>query len=339
MADRTAQETARANMVDSQVRPNLVHDTRVIEAMRALPREAFAPAGAFAYADADIDLGAGPVPALAAGHRQAGAAGAGDQSAHVLVVGAGSGYTAALLAACGAQVVALEEETRLDTGALAALPRRSTRSLENSPRAGRLRGPYDAILIEGAVPAIPETFAAQLTPGGRLVTIMADHDEPAGLGRGVVAEATGNGFAVVKCSTARRGFCPASAMRRNSPCESCRSVLARAAAVRRCGRRRFGAARMPPRPRRRPSLTQALAEAYDNNATLQEQRASLRATDETVPTAFPAGGRPSRFTETAGQVTGNETELETGVNPDRYPGHQQGHNVREPHGIARAGRR
>src|ERR1700721_2492400 len=59
-------------------------------------------------------------------------------------------------------------------------------------------GPYEAILIEGAVPAIPEIFAAQLTPGGRLVTILADHDEPAGLGRGVVAEATGNGFAMVK---------------------------------------------------------------------------------------------------------------------------------------------
>jgi outer membrane protein len=63
------------------------------------------------------------------------------------------------------------------------------------------------------------------------------------------------------------------------------------------------------------TLTQALAEAYENNATLQEQRASLRATDETVPTAL-SGWRPTvTISETAGQVTGNETELETGLNP------------------------
>ena len=56
------------------------------------------------------------------------------------------------------------------------------------------------------------------------------------------------------------------------------------------------------------TLTQALVEAYNNNATLQEQRASLRATDEDVPTAL-SGWRPTvAFTELAGRVTGNETE-------------------------------
>jgi protein-L-isoaspartate(D-aspartate) O-methyltransferase len=198
MADRTAQDTARANMVDSQVRPNLVHDTRVIEAMRALPREAFAPSGAFAYADADLDLGQGRYllsPLVTARLAQLVLE---TSPAHVLVVGAGSGYAAALLAACGAQVVALEEETRLDTGALARLAPKVEAVTGKLAAGWPSSGPYDAILIEGAVPSIPETFAAQLTPGGRLVTIMADHDEPAGLGRGVVASATGNGFAAVK---------------------------------------------------------------------------------------------------------------------------------------------
>ena len=56
------------------------------------------------------------------------------------------------------------------------------------------------------------------------------------------------------------------------------------------------------------TLTQALVEAYNNNATLQEQRASLRATDEDVPTAL-SGWRPTvAFTKLAGRVTGNETE-------------------------------
>jgi protein-L-isoaspartate(D-aspartate) O-methyltransferase len=198
MADQTAHEIAREKMVDSQVRPSLAHDSRVISAMRALPREAFAPLGAFAYADADVDLGQGRYmlsPLVTARLAQLVMA---TNPAHVLVVGAGSGYTAALLEACGAQVVALEEEARLDTGALARVAPKVEAVTGKLAAGWPAAGPYDAILIEGAVPAIPQIFAAQLTKAGRLVTILADHDEPAGLGRGVVAEASGNGFAMVK---------------------------------------------------------------------------------------------------------------------------------------------
>ena len=198
MADQTAHDTARENMVDSQVRPNLVHDRRVIEAMRTLPREAFAPSGAVAYADTDLDLGQGRYllsPLVTARLAQLVMA---TNPAHVLVVGAGSGYAAALLAVCGAQVVALEEDARLETGALARFAPK-VEAVSGKLAAGwPSSGPYDAILIEGAVPAIPAVFAAQLAQAGRLVTILADHDEPAGLGRGVVAEATSNGFAAVK---------------------------------------------------------------------------------------------------------------------------------------------
>jgi protein-L-isoaspartate(D-aspartate) O-methyltransferase len=198
MANQTAHDIAREKMVDSQVRPNLVHDSRIIGAMRVLPREAFAPSGAFAYADTDVDLGQGRYllsPMVTARLAQLVMA---TNPAHVLVVGAGSGYAAALLEACGAQVVALEEETRLDTGARARFAPKVEAVTGKLAAGWPATGPYDAILIEGAVPAISEIFAAQLTQGGRLVTILADRDEPAGLGRGVVAEATGNGFAVVK---------------------------------------------------------------------------------------------------------------------------------------------
>src|ERR1700722_14244513 len=109
----------RANMVDCQIRPNHVTDHRIIGAMRALPREAFAPAGSLAYADADIDLGGGRYllsPMVTARLAQLALA---DSPKHVLVIGAGSGYLAAVLAQAGAAVVALEEEARLDTGALA----------------------------------------------------------------------------------------------------------------------------------------------------------------------------------------------------------------------------
>ena len=58
--------------------------------------------------------------------------------------------------------------------------------------------------------------------------------------------------------------------------------------------------RVPARAQAPSTLTQALVQAYNNNATLQEQRASLRATDETVPTAFPVGARPSYLPKRAG---------------------------------------
>jgi len=181
-------------MVDCQVRPNHVSDVRVSGAMRALPREAFAPAGANAYADADISLGQGRYlfnPSLTARLAQAALAG---NPAHALVLGSGSGYLAALLGAAGVAVVALEEEARLDTGALAGYGRNV------EPVSGPLvagwpaGGPYDVIVIEGAVPAIPVILAAQLTPAGRVVAVLADGGQD-GIGRAVLAEPAGGGYA------------------------------------------------------------------------------------------------------------------------------------------------
>jgi protein-L-isoaspartate(D-aspartate) O-methyltransferase len=198
MANQTPASIARENMVDSQVRPNQVNDSRVIDAMRALPREAFAPAGSLAYADADIDLGGGRFllcPMVTARLAQLVLA---NSPKHVLVVGAGSGYLAAILAQAGAEVVALEEEARLDTGALAQYAR-GVEAVRGKLRAGwPAGGPYDMILIEGAVPAIPDRLIAQLAPAGRVVTILADGAEPAGLGRAVVAEPVRGAFTVAK---------------------------------------------------------------------------------------------------------------------------------------------
>ncbi len=198
MAEPAAQGIARNNMVDGQVRPNQVSDPRVIAAMRALPREAFAPAGAVAYADTDIDLGQGRFlasPLVTARLAQLVLA---RNPAEVLVVGAGSGYLAAVLSAGGARVVALEEDARLQSGALAQYAP-DVEAVCGPLAAGYpAGGPYDVIVIEGAVPEIPENFAAQLNASGRIVTILADGDEPAGLGRAVVAEAGGKGFVPVR---------------------------------------------------------------------------------------------------------------------------------------------
>jgi protein-L-isoaspartate(D-aspartate) O-methyltransferase len=196
-SDRNA-ALARAKMVDSQVRPNQVNDRRVIEAMRALPRENFVPAGVLAYTDADIPLGHGrfmAAPMLIARLVQLVLA---NNPKTVLVIGAGSGYAAALLSACGAAVVALEEDDRLPGPALAA----------HAPSVQAVRGrladgwpgaaPYDVIFIEGAVAKIPASLAAQLAPGGRVVTVLADGPVPPGLGRAVIAEPAGGSFATAK---------------------------------------------------------------------------------------------------------------------------------------------
>ncbi len=194
---------ARACMVDSQVRPNQVNDSRVVEAMRTLPRQAFAPAGALAYSDADLALGHGRyllAPMLIGRLAQLVMA---DNPAHVLVIGAGAGYGAAVLAACGAQVVALEEDEAMASGvttsdALAthapAVQQATGPLLKGWPPAG----PYDVIFIEGAVIEIPAILAAQLAPVGRIVTILADDAGDGALGRAVLAEPSQGGFAKVR---------------------------------------------------------------------------------------------------------------------------------------------
>jgi len=195
MQDPTTAGLARENMVNAQVRPNQVNDRRVIAAMRALPREAFAPPGALAYSDADIDLGGGRyllAPMLTARLAQLVLA---NNPEHVLVVAAGAGYLSAILSHAGAKVVALEEESRLDTGALAIHApsvERVSGKLKSGWPAG---GPFDAILIEGAVSSIPTIFAAQLLRQGRVITILAQGPDSGCIGRAVIAQANGNHFA------------------------------------------------------------------------------------------------------------------------------------------------
>ena len=198
---------ARVRMVDSQVRPNKVTDPRIIAAMRRLPRERFVPPhlAVRAYVDEDVPLGDGRVlmePVVIARLVQLTAIAAGERA---LVVAAGPGYGAALLAACGARVTALEESAALQATARTVLAEVAPSvSLVTGPlAAGWPPGaPYDVILIEGAVRDIPPAIGEQLRrQSGRLVAVCCG---ATGIGQAVLAEATPAGLRtqpMFDCST------------------------------------------------------------------------------------------------------------------------------------------
>ena len=111
-----------------------------------------------------------------------------------LVVAAGAGYGAALVAACGGVVIALEEDPALLAIARAVLPALAPGvSLTEGPLVAGwpAAAPYDFILIDGAVGTIPDVLAGQLKPMGRLATVLTKPGRPGlgnVIGEGVLAE-------------------------------------------------------------------------------------------------------------------------------------------------------
>lgn len=198
---------ARNRMVDSQLRPNRVTDPRILAAMRELPRERFLPLRqrALAYIDEDVPLGRGRVlmePMVIARLVQLAAPAEGQRA---LVVGAGVGYGSALLEQCGVRVIALEEDPTLASMADQTLAEiaPSVRVVVGPLATGwPAEAPYDLILIEGAVRAIPPGFERQLRADtGRLVTVQAT---VGAVGAALLAEPTPAGLRgqpVFDCAT------------------------------------------------------------------------------------------------------------------------------------------
>jgi protein-L-isoaspartate(D-aspartate) O-methyltransferase len=180
--------TARQNMVDCQVRPSDVTDIRIIDAMLALPREAFVPPTQrkLAYLDLDLDVSdGGPArrylikPAVTAKMLQA--ADIGDTD-HVLVAGCATGYTAALVAKLAGRVTATETVPALAAKArdvLAQLGLGNVTVLAADVAAGDpANAPYDVIVLDGATEITPEHLYQQLRDGGRLVGVFAQTRPP-----------------------------------------------------------------------------------------------------------------------------------------------------------------
>ena len=177
--------TARQHMVDSQIRTNKVTDERLIEAIRSLPRERFVPeaARARAYVDDDVQIAPGRYlmePMVAARLIQAAEAKPGDIA---LVVGAATGYAAALLARMTNTVVALESDAALAQRASLVFGELSIDNaavVEGPLDAGCVKhAPYNILYLDGAVEQVPAALSGQLADGGRMVGVLLDR----GVGR------------------------------------------------------------------------------------------------------------------------------------------------------------
>ncbi len=178
----TVYEAARVHMVESQLRPNKVTDERVIAAFIRTRRELFVPERlrGVAYVDDDLPLGGGRYmmkPMVAARLLQAAMVEAKDTA---LVVGAGVGYEAAVLALLARSVIALEENPELARIGRSALVDHRIASVSYVeaplPLGHRQRSPYDLILFAGAVAEIPEEINGQLVEGGRIAVVLRPHE-------------------------------------------------------------------------------------------------------------------------------------------------------------------
>jgi protein-L-isoaspartate(D-aspartate) O-methyltransferase len=173
---------ARRMMVEGQVRTSDVTDPRLLAAMLEVPREAFVPAARadFAYLDRDLTVhGSGAAarcllkPMVLAKLIQAAEV---DESDRVLDVACATGYSSAVLAHLSAQVVALEEDGVLARTAADTLHALGIANV--AVRTGALTlgspadGPYDVVVVNGAVEVMPDALCAQLKDGGRLVCVM-----------------------------------------------------------------------------------------------------------------------------------------------------------------------
>ena len=176
MTDYSARRTM---MVDTQVRPSDVTKFPIIDAMLSTPRENYVPAGLreAAYIGENLDIGGRVMldPRTLAKMLDALMI---DTSDVVLDVGCGLGYSTALLARMAQFVAAIEDDEDRANEAQQIL---SEDGIDNAavmsgPMSAGVpkSGPYDIILIQGAVETVPDALLEQLRDGGRIAAIFAE---------------------------------------------------------------------------------------------------------------------------------------------------------------------
>jgi protein-L-isoaspartate(D-aspartate) O-methyltransferase len=170
----------RTTMVDTQIRPSDVTKFPIIDAMLSIAREEFVPATLreAAYVGENLDLGRGRVmlePRTLAKMLDALDV---QRNEMVLDLGSGLGYSAAVIARLAEAVVAVESDAELAEEAQGILSREGADNviLHQGPLAegAAQHGPYDAIMIEGAVAEMPAGLLAQLKDGGRIACLFME---------------------------------------------------------------------------------------------------------------------------------------------------------------------
>ena len=168
-------ERARYNMVEQQIRP-----WEVLDLLLELKREEFVPPQyrSLAFVDMEIPIGHGEkmlAPRMEARMLQELVLNPGDR---ILEVGTGSGYMTALLARLGGQVYSVDIVPEFTQSAAAKLASHGISSAMlatgDAARGWDRNAPYDAIVLTGAVPVLPEAFQLSLAPGGRLLAIVGE---------------------------------------------------------------------------------------------------------------------------------------------------------------------
>jgi protein-L-isoaspartate(D-aspartate) O-methyltransferase len=180
---------ARQAMVESQLRPEGVTDRAVLDAMGSVAREQFVPdhVRPLAYGDRAVTLGGGRFLAAPAVLGELLTQMRPQRGERVLVIGAGTGYSAAILGAMGLEVTAVESAPDLSVRARDL----GIEVIEAPLEAGHRKGaPYDHILIDGAVEYIPDPIVDQLADGGRLGAALIDR----GITRLIIGRKAGGAF-------------------------------------------------------------------------------------------------------------------------------------------------
>jgi protein-L-isoaspartate(D-aspartate) O-methyltransferase len=177
-------ESARARMVDSQLRTTDVTSHSLLSAFLTVPREAFVPEKlvALAYIDSDLEIASAAdgqpprflmEPSPLGKLLQAAEIGPDDS---VLDVGAGTGYASAIISRVAKSVVALECDDNLVSRATVVLAEQgfdNVSVVKGSLEKGYAsEAPFDVIFLNGAVEVIPDALFDQLRDGGRLIAVV-----------------------------------------------------------------------------------------------------------------------------------------------------------------------
>jgi protein-L-isoaspartate(D-aspartate) O-methyltransferase len=173
----------RAEMVEKHLCRRGIRDSRVLDAMAAVPREEFVPDGLRqkAYDDAPLPIGDGQtisqpyiVAVMTAALRLTG-------EERVLEIGTGSGYQATILARLTKEVFTLERRCGLAAAATQRLAHLGYSNVHVRCGDGTLGlaefAPFDAILVAAAAPVLPEPWHSQLAEGGRIIVPLGDSED------------------------------------------------------------------------------------------------------------------------------------------------------------------